>query len=755
MFSTFIKATNEYCTLENFVPAPYFRHTFFVNEPVSRAALYITAAGFYDASINSKNITKGILAPYISNPDDIVYYDKYDITDKILYGKNVLTSVIGNGMKNSLGGYMWDFDKASFRGAPSFSFKLEIEYISGKTEFIEPSEKTKTHPSPIIFDDLRHGEYYDARLEIDNFDSVGFDDSSWNNSIVAEMPLGEQRLCKADAITEVERINPVSVKKYEDGFIYDFGVGFAGLCELKIRDSNKGQKITTKYFELMLDDKPYFDNVRFMNDDRTAFYQENVYYCGGKKTETHIPKFTYDGFRYVFVTGITEKQATPDLLTYIVCSSNKRINGNFSCDNEIINKIQEATIRSDISNLYYFPTDCPHREKNGWTADAAISAEQMLINIAPEQCYKEWMRNIYKAMNADGAIPGIVPTAGWGFAWGNGPAWDIVIVNLPYYTYIYRGDKNIIDEAAEPVNKYIHYLYSRLNDKNLLEIGLGDWAQPDLQSHLFQTPLVVTDSIVTVDILRKAQFIFEKSNKNEYIDFAKSFEEKLTKAIKENLIDHEKCEVFGDTQTAQAMGLYYGMFSETEYEKAFEKFLKLIEEKDNHCHCGVVGGSIFYHLLADNGYVDLALDIITTTDFPSYGNWISRGATTLWETYRKEGEEIDSLNHHFWGFISAWFYRYLAGININPNKNNAKEILLSPVFTDKLNEVNAKCNTVCGEMSVCWKREEDAIKLSVDLPEDLKCSLVLKDGYCFESTSAKKLQLSGTEKLKVLLNKQE
>ncbi len=750
MFSTFIKATDNYCTLEKFVSAPYFRHTFFVNEPITCATLYITGLGFYDASVNAENITKGILAPYISNPDHYVYYDKYNITDKVLFGKNVLTAVVGNGMKNSLGGYMWDFDKASFRGAPCFSFKLILEYKSGKTEFVEPDENTKTHSSPIIFDDLRHGEYYDARLETENFDAVDFDDSSWNNSVIAEMPSGEQKLCEADAVTEVERINAVEILEFEDGYVYDFGVDFAGLCELKIKDSFAGQKITTRYFETLVNEKPFFDNVRFMNDERTAFYQENIYYCAGKDTEIHTPKFTYEGFRYVFVTGIEKNQATSDLLTYIVYSSNKKINGTFSCSNEIINRIQEATLRSDISNLYYFPTDCPHREKNGWTADAAISAEQMLINIAPERCYKEWMRNIYKAMNKDGALPGIIPTGGWGFAWGNGPAWDIVIVNLPYYTYLYRGDREILIEAAEPVNKYIHYLYSRLNSNNLLEIGLGDWAEPDLQSHLFKTPLVVTDSIVAVDILRKAQFIFANSNRGEYIDFAKKFEDKLTKAIRENLIDHENAEVFGNTQTAQAMGLYYGMFSEAEYEKAFKKFLKLIEEKNGHCHCGVVGGSIFYHLLADNGYVDLALDIITKTEFPSYGNWISRGATTLWETYRKEGEEIDSLNHHFWGFISAWFYRYLAGININPNKNNTKEVLLSPVFTDKLNEVNAKYNTVCGEMSVCWNRGADGITLSVELPQDLKCSLVLKDGYRFENTKERIMHLSGSKKIKIL-----
>lgn len=738
MFKTFIKASNAFCTLEKFVPAPYFRESFSVHGEFKSATLYITGLGFYEAHINGVNITKGILAPYISNPEHIVYYDSYDISGQIVPGKNVLAVVLGNGFQNSSGGYIWDFDKANWRGAPLLSFKIIVEYADKRVEVIEPSAATKTAHSPIIFDDLRHGEYYDARLETDNWDSVSFDDSDWDDSLIADSPLGEQRLCTADPIVEIRRISPIDIKEFDGGYIYDFGVNFAGLTELNIEDCESGQKIVLKYFETLVGGKPYYDNIRFISDDRTKWYQENIYYCKGEANEKHLPRFTYDGFRYVYVKGINEKQAKKSLLTYIVYSCAKEINSTFSCSDETVNKIQQATVRSDISNLYYFPTDCPQREKNGWTADAALSAEQMLINLKPENCYKEWLRNIYKAMKEDGRLPGIVPTSGWGYEWGNGPAWDIVMINLPYYTYLYRGDKEILFESAEPINKYIHYLDSRLNDRNLLEIGLGDWCEPDKPEWEYTTPLVVTDTIVSIDIAKKAEFIFARLGLEEYGKFAKQLEEKLVIAAKEHLVDHDNLMVAGNTQTGLALALYHGLFDENEYGKAFENLLDLIKEEDNHCYCGVIGGYVFYELLAENGYADLALEIITKPDFPSYGNWIARGATTLWEAYRREGDTVNSLNHHFWGDISAWFYTYLAGIRINPTGRNVNEVNIKPCFVSELNTVTAKHHHRQGEISVEWKRTNGIITLNLKMPKSITGKIILPNGNEYDYSEIEK-----------------
>ena len=210
--------------------------------------------------------------------------------------------------------------------------------------------------------------------------------------------------------------------------------------------------------------------------------------------ETHLPIFTYHGFQYVLVKGITREQATEKLLTYLVMNSDIAERGGFACSDPVVNALQTFTRRSTLSNFYYFPTDCPHREKNGWTGDAALSAEHTLLNLAPETSYKEWLRNVREAQNERGAFPGIVPAAtDWSFGW-NGPAWDAVITCLPYFTYVYRGDKSILAENATSIFRYCNYLAENLNDKGLVELGLGDWCPPGRYFDQYKSPVVWTDT---------------------------------------------------------------------------------------------------------------------------------------------------------------------------------------------------------------------------------------------------------------------
>ena len=737
----FISANYNYCTLDKNYPAPYLRRTFTSNGEVDYARLKITGLGFYELHFNKKNITKGLLAPYRSNPDHIVYFDEYDVVDILRDGKNVIAVILGNGMQNPLGAYNWDFDNASWRSAPKLYFELAIKYKNGDIKTIVSDTKTRTAPSPILFDDLHYGEYYDASLEIANWDDVDFDDTNWANAVEAETPNGEFRLCEAEPIVIRKKIKPVSVTEYDGGYIYDFGLNNAGLCEMYINNSYAGQKVLLQYFETLKDGKPYFDNIRFNKNGMIDRYQEDIYYCAGKKREYFKPHFTYHGFRYVYVTGITPEQATEALLTYLIMNSDIKQIGGFKCDDEVINKIQEATVRSDLSNFYYFPTDCPQREKNGWTADASLSAEQMLLNIKPEISYREWMRNVYKALNEKGQLPGIVPTTGWGYEWGNGPGWDGVIINIPYYTYIYRGDKEILKEMSQPLMCYLQYLESRLDENNLIAIGLGDWCPPGVKEDHFETPLVVTDTILTYDIATKSAFAYEVLGMKPQKLFADKLAKIVKTAFRENLLDKKSCAVKGNTQTGQAMAIYYGLLTEREKTKAFDLLVKYIDDEGGHFKTGVLGGRVIYRVLADNGMADLAYNMIVRPDYPSYGNWIKRGATTLWEGFYPENGRILSLNHHFWGDVSAWFYIYLAGIRINPSGNDVNEVNISPCFVENLSFVEAEHILPSGRIKVKWVKIGKIIKLDVSIPEKIYGLIVLQKGYkFFDMNTIKKMQ---------------
>lgn len=725
----FINAGNEYSTLEQHVPAPYFRKKFQIEKKVVCASIQICGLGFYELHINGVDITKGYLAPYRSNHDHYIYMDEYNLQSHLTEGDNVIAIILGNGMQNAVGGYHWKFDQAPWRGAPQVSFELSLGYGDGTKEIIVSDETVKTTASPILFDDLFYGEYYDARKEIPGWDLADYDDSEWQFAKQATAPKGELRKVEAEPIVLKRELKPISIIQYNGGYIYDFGENTAGVCRLTIEQATLGQKILLQHFETMDDGKPHFDGIRFGYHGCEDLYQEDIYYCAGRDKEVHIPRFTYHGFRYVYVTGVEAKQATPTLLTYLEFYSDIHSIGRFHCSDEMANKIQEITLRSDYSNFHYFPTDCPHREKAGWTADAALSAEQMLLNTTPEKSYREWMRNVYKALTPEGKLPGFVPTANGGYAWGNGPAWDNVLVYVPYYTYKYRGDREILEECAGPLMQYLSYLSSRLREDNLAEFGLGDWCQAGRIGSDFDTPLVVTDSIMSIDIARKAEFIYEVLGMKVPQEYAKNLGDRIQSAFCEKLVDKKTCIVKGDTQTTQAMAIYYGMFSGKAKKKAFKHLLKQIERENGHMATGVLGGRVIFRVLAENGESDLAYHMITRPDFPSYGNWVVRGSTTLWEHFLPEGARILSRNHQFWGDVSAWFYYYPGGLRFNPSGKDIKHVDIEPCFIEALDNVTVAHQSPEGEILIKWERHKSNIQLDIKIPDNVYGNIKLPKGY--------------------------
>ena len=734
--NNFIKATEEYNTFEKSVPAYYFRRAFHSDHPIT-ARITVAVCGFYELYFNGTKITKGFLSPYISNTDDYIYYDEYDVL--LDSGENVIGLVLGNGFQNNPGGYIWDFDKADFRSAPTFAMTV----TQGQQVLFHSDEAFKIAPSPIRSDDYRFGEYYDANFEIEGWNRVGFDDSDWENAMLASAPKGELRLADIAPITQEREIAPAQIIKCEGGYIYDFGLSHAGVCRLSI-NGVKGQKIELRYADSLKDGDLDLAQVWFFRNmwerDKNIVHKD-TYVCKGVGTEIYQPTFTYHGFRYVKVIGIAEEQATKELLTYLVYHTDLNTRGDFSCSDPVATTLQEMTRRSIVSNFHHFPTDCPQREKNGWTADAALSCEAVLMNFDPERNYREWMRNICKAQREDGALPGIVPTGGWGFQWGNGPAWDCVLAWIPYYTYIYRGEADMITESALSFMAYLQYLRTRCDEKGLLAIGLGDWCHVGGVNPP-KAPLTVTDTMMSMDIASKIAILFDAVNMSKEADYARGEAAKYRKAIRKELVDFTTMRVVGDCQSSQAMALYYGVFDESEKNIAFENLLKMIHDCDDHMDVGVLGGRVIFHVLTQFGHSDLAYKMITREDYPSYGNWLKRGATTLWENFLPD--KVDSMNHHFWGDISAWFIKCVAGIQLNPNKNNVKEVKISPAFISVLDNASAYHITPHGQVSVSWRRENECIILDLEIPNEIYATAEMEPRFCFADGKQTKVVVTGS-----------
>lgn len=751
----FVCECHERSTFIEHFAAPLFRKSFTLTTNITKSEILISGLGFYDLFVNGKKITKGFLAPYISNTDHITYYDQYDLAPYLNLGENVIGIMLGDGFQNGKT-RVWDFMDNIFNSSPKLALTLEIKTDTENLHF--DASDFKCAKGPITFNDTRCGVHYDNRLSKKGWNMPGYEeDDSWHTPMAADPPRGKAKICEAEPIVITKELKPVSIKEGElyeynaredvigglegkdtpigapartGGYIFDFGENNAGIFRLKIKGT-AGQRIDIQCAEKITDSKVDYSNIGFYPD---GYSQRSIYILSGEGEEVFEPMFTYFGYRYLYVSGITPDQATPELLTYLVMSSDLKERGTFTCSDDVANKIYEAGRRSDISNFYYFPTDCPHREKNGWTGDASASAEHMMMTITPENSWREWMNNIRLAQTEEGEIPGIVPTDKWGYEWGNGPAWDSVLFNLPYVTYQYRGETEMIKENAHAMLAYLEYISKKRDEDGIVEIGLGDWLPVvreglSRQDETFDVPLGFTDSVMVFDMCRKAEIMFNAVGYDLHASFAKNLGNQIYTSIRNKYIDFNTMLVDGNSQSSQAIAIYYDIFTPSEKQTAFNKLLEIVHRDSDNITVGFLGLRVIFHVLSQFGHSDLAYEMITKKDYPSYGYWIALGETTLLENFSPAKNFLNSKNHHFFGDVLQWFMRYPGGINVqNPNY-----VKIRPHFIKKLDHASASHILPSGKVSVQWRRDGNDIIMSVSCPEDIKCEIQLENGYMFQS----------------------
>ena len=733
----FIKATDRYSSRAEHVAAPIFRRTFDIADALISARLEIAVSGFYELYVNGENITSGLLAPYITNPDQLIYKDSYDVAPYLKVGKNAVAVILGNGFANQ-DVTSWNFNVAPCRAPLKLALELNVKTETEEL-VISSDESFKVSTSPILFDMYRFGVIYDAREQRDGFATPEYDDSEWQSATLTTAPKGEIRPSCHLPIRIREELSPVSIERQEnfytlhyksgepmkecyvkEGWIYDFGVNTSGVCRLRIK-GERGQRIVIRHAERLLDGRFDIGTTVTIKEDTPmtiGYLQTDVYYLKGGEEEIFFPPFTYHGFRYALVEGITEEQATPELLTYAVFNTDVKKRSHFECSDEVLNKLYEMTINADLSNFHHFPTDCPHREKNGWTGDVAASAEQLLLAFDCRENLTAWLDSLRAAQLDSGMLPGIAPTTGWGYAWGNGPFWDQAAVLVPYFIYKYDGDPRPLRENADMISRYIRYVASRRDERGLIEIGLGDWVEPGSVGRGFLAPLVLTDSVTVYDIADKAEYIFHVLGRAEDESFANSLKCEIKSAIREHLIDRETATAQGNCQTSQALLLYFGLFEKEDRARAYRRLIEIIEADGRHLTTGVIGLRYIFEVLISGGDVDLAIEMIRRPDEPSYGAMIERGATALCESLDVNGLN-ESENHHFLGDILRVFTSLVAGLRVNPTLVDKNTFLFAPSVPSGLDYAKAEYDFAEGKLTVGWERLDGYIRFYADVPRGI------------------------------------
>lgn len=712
-------------TLYESKPAPFFRKTFTSGREVVSARAYVTGLGYFEMYLNGEKVGDHRLDPVKTRYDKEVKYLVFDIGDYLQEGANAVGMVLGTGWYNHFARAAWGFDRAPWREYPTMICQMEIQYADGSSQVVVSDDSWTCSQGPIRFDGIRNGECYDARLEMPGWSETWFDDSQWLSAVEVEGPGGLLGVQQLPAIKEMKEIRPVSVTEIRDGvYVFDLGQNIAGYSRISVAGP-EGTTITLKHGERLFPDGSVEQKqiLRFL---RTGEAQTDTYVLKGEGVETWNPRFVYHGFQYVEVTGLPVEPGL-ETLTGVVLHTSFDEAGSFRCSDPLMNRIQELTRWSFIGNYHGLPTDCPHREKIGWTGDAHLVAPAGLLNYGTVTSYLKWMDDHVAEQRPGGDLPGVIPTSGWGYEHGRnpetrhlgyGPQWEGSMVLIPWDLYVYTGDPSILERYYDPVRRYIDHLGRNANGY-LLEFGIDDHKAWKTKT---EGPFIASAYFyrLTSILVKMAEVLQHEEDAKKYGKLAA----KIRKAFLREYYDAQSGVVGNGGQTQMALALDFELIPGSEREKVLNRLVERIKADGYFFDCGVVGLDALYETAMYNGISDVIFRMVSQTEFPGYGHWIEQGANTLWQDW----DGSMSLNHIMFGSVSEWFYRALAGINPDPERPGFRHVIIAPVFIDDLDWVQAEHETMYGMVRSGWWREEGEITLKIDVPVNCTATVRLPEG---------------------------
>ncbi|MBZ5560937.1 MAG: family 78 glycoside hydrolase catalytic domain [Acidobacteriia bacterium] len=489
-------------------PAPFLRREFVVTGAVRSAYLFASGLAYAELHLNGKKVGGEIERdPAYTNFNSRVLYATYDIAGLVAQGRNAVGAILGTGWYDVHDLAIWHFHTASWRGRPRLRLLIAIEYKDGRSQFIKSDASWKAGTGPISHDGIYTGEIYDARQEMPGWSTPGFDDTDWSSALIMPPPSGKlvARRCPPIAITET--LAPISISEPKPGrYVVDMGQNFSGHTQLRVRAA-AGTMITMRYGEILhkdgtLDTAP-IDTFMAKTDPPQPF-QQDTYICKGIDEEVWEQRFSYSGFQYVEVTGFPGRPTLENFRGRFAHTAFENA-GEFACSNNVINKIQQATRWAYLSNAQSIPTDCPQREKNGWTGDAQLASEMGLMNFKSASFYSKWLDDLADAQRADGGLPVIVPSGGWGNGEWSGPItppWDAAYPVITWNLYQYCGDTRLLERHYPRLRRYVDFFSRYEKDGVTPGLGIGDWLpwKTDTPLDLISTAYLYLDAKIVSDI---------------------------------------------------------------------------------------------------------------------------------------------------------------------------------------------------------------------------------------------------------------
>lgn len=725
--------------------ASYFRKELTVTNEVENAQAYICGLGYYELYLNGIKVGDHVLDPAPSNYDKQAYYVNYDITDQLNAGDNAFGITMGNGFYGQ--NISWKRDPESERslsyGPPSVKLLVKVKYKDGTEKDFYTDGDWKELTGPIVFNNVYGGDTYDARYEIDGWNTVGYDDEKLGNAKVISPTIGKMSPQQMPAIKKLQEFSPEKVFKGADGeWIVDFGQNIAGWVKLNVQEK-AGQLIEIITTEALLTDgSDIFQGS--VGGGANGMPQIYEYICKGDEPESWEPKFSYHGFRYAKVKGVSGKP-NAEMIKAVLVATDVRETGSFTSSDALLNKMHGISKWTVVDNLHGIPEDCPHREKCGWLGDAHAFCEYALYNYDMYHFYKKYLEDIRTQMRPapghnDPEVLFEVPTM---IAPGKRTStlakldWGVATMYLPWYNYLYYGDDAIVKEYYDEMKGLTEYYLSFKGADGIVDNGMGDWCPPrwDRRKNpgAMECDPIVSANAYFYDVLGIMETFAKMNNDAAFANKMEKEKAALKTAFNEAfLVDIPGTEhKWYQSQTATVQALQFGMVPEGEVENVTAGLVyDIVEAKGGHHSTGIHGNRYIYTVLTKYGSADLAYEILTTPDFPSQTYVMNSGFTT-WPERQFEWEEMEgptnSLNHPMHSGFAAYFYESLGGIKSSMEKPGYQEFIVRPEFPAAVTSTEVSIPTPYGDIKNAWSTKAGMLTMDIEVPFNTSAILPLND----------------------------
>ncbi len=698
-------------------PAPYFRHEFELDKPIQSARLYITSHGLNEAFLNGTVVGDRVFTPGWTSYNKRLQYDVYDVTKLLEEGDNAIGITLGDGWYR--GFLAWRNNRNVYGDKLAALAQLEVTHEDGSRSRIITDDTWKaTNNGPIRMSDIYMGESYDARKEMPGWTMVGFNDDNWKKVIARNHPKEHLVACYGPPVKRIEELQPVRIIPQENNtHIIDMGQNLVGRVRLTV-DVPSGTTIQLRHAEVL--DK----NGNFYTENLRAAKQLLTYTARGDGMEVYEPHFTFQGFRFVEVSGLPYAP-TPETVTGIVIHSDMTPVGTFTCSDSLINQLQHNIQWGLKGNFLDVPTDCPQRdERLGWTGDAQVFAPTACFNMDAATFYTKWLKDLALDQTEEGKITDVVPDVLNGG--GAHTGWADAGVVIPWVVYLNYGDKRILEDQYPSMRKWIAYMKSRSGEGFLWlnDWHYGDWLSYDDSHPAYMGAYTETDLLASAyfawssTLLGKiARILGKEEDAREYADLAANIKSAFQKEFltpNGRLVSH--------TQTAYTLALAFDLLPESIRPKSAE-YLNSNVNRFKHITTGFLGTPLISQILTTHGYPETAYMLLNRKEYPSWLYPVTMGATTIWErwdgikpdsTFQDKG--MNSFNHYAYGAIGKWLYSTVAGIDIDEGDPGYKSILFKPLPGGGLTHARAEIHTMYGPASSSWKWEEGLMNYTVVIP---------------------------------------